>query len=68
VLQSRAEALIPLTVKQINESLLNTSDKFNCVIDGVDVNNVSVAMRIRGFAFVINDLNLMCEIEFGFLW
>ena len=51
MLQSRAEALIPLTVKQINESLLTTGDKFNCVVDGVDVNNVSIIMRVRGFDF-----------------
>lgn len=41
LLQNRdAQALVPLTVKQINEALLATSENANFVVDGVDVNNV----------------------------
>lgn len=60
--KSRAEALIPLTVKQINESLLTTGDKFNCVVDGVDVNNVTIVglvfnkvERVTDVGFVLDD-------------
>lgn len=41
-LQNRdVQALLPLTVKQINNAFLSSDDKSNFVIDGVDVNNVS---------------------------
>lgn len=60
--KSRAEALIPLTVKQINEALLTTGDKFNCVVDGVDVNNVTIVglvfnkvERVTDVGFVLDD-------------
>lgn len=35
-----AQALLPLTVKQISEAFQASDDKANFLIDGVDVNNV----------------------------
>lgn len=44
-LQNRdVQALLPLTVKQINDAFLSSDDKSNFVIDGVDVNNVSLGL------------------------
>ena len=44
-LQNRdVQALLPLTVKQINDAFLSSDDKSNFVIDGVDVNNVSFGL------------------------
>lgn len=36
--------MLPLTVKQINDAFLSSDDKSNFVIDGVDVNNVSLGL------------------------
>lgn len=37
-----AQALLPVTVKQIISALVSTDDKLNILIDGVDVTNVSL--------------------------
>lgn len=40
-----AQALLPLTVKQISAAFQATDDKVNFLIDGVDVNNVSILLN-----------------------
>ncbi|KAM7469240.1 hypothetical protein LguiA_007423 [Lonicera macranthoides] len=56
------QVLLPLTVKQINESFQSSDDKSNFLIDGVDVNNVKLvgmvfnkAERVTDVSFVIDD-------------
>ncbi|KAL9242260.1 hypothetical protein vseg_016279 [Gypsophila vaccaria] len=57
-----AQALVPLTVKQINEALLTSEDKSNFVVDGVDVNNVTIVgmvfnkvERVTDIGFALDD-------------
>ncbi|XP_021723414.1 replication protein A 32 kDa subunit B-like [Chenopodium quinoa] len=57
-----AQALVPLTVKQINEALLASNDINNFVVDGVDVNNVTLiglvfnkTERVTDVGFVLDD-------------
>lgn len=57
-----SQPLLPLTVKQISEALQSSDDKTNFLIDGVDVNNVTLVglvfnktERVTDVAFVIND-------------
>ncbi|KAF7838960.1 replication protein A 32 kDa subunit B-like [Senna tora] len=57
-----AQALLPLTVKQISDAFQSSDDKSNVIIDGVDVNNVTLvgrvcnkAERITDVAFVLDD-------------
>ncbi|KAL6965776.1 hypothetical protein U1Q18_036832 [Sarracenia purpurea var. burkii] len=56
------QPLIPLTVKQISQALQSSDDKSNFIIDGVDVNNVTLvgkvfnkAERVTDVSFVIDD-------------
>ncbi|XP_042492626.1 replication protein A 32 kDa subunit A-like isoform X2 [Macadamia integrifolia] len=56
------QGLLPLTVKQISEAPLSNDDKSNIVIDGVDVNNVTMigmvlnkAERVTDIAFTLDD-------------
>ncbi|KAL6559138.1 hypothetical protein OROHE_006507 [Orobanche hederae] len=57
-----AQALLPLTVKQINEAFQSSDDKANFLIDGVDVNNVKLVgmlnektERVTDVSFVLDD-------------
>ncbi|KAL6521187.1 hypothetical protein OROGR_017756 [Orobanche gracilis] len=57
-----AQALLPLTVKQINEAFQSSDDKANFLIDGVDVNNVKLVgmlnektERVTDVTFVLDD-------------
>ncbi|XAR51168.1 hypothetical protein NMG60_11005723 [Bertholletia excelsa] len=56
------QPLLPLTVKQISEALQSSDEKTNFLIDGVDVNNVTLvgmvlnkAERVTDVSFIIND-------------
>ncbi|KAF7147632.1 hypothetical protein RHSIM_Rhsim03G0264700 [Rhododendron simsii] len=56
------QPLLPLTVKQISQAFQATDDKSNFIIDGVDVNNVTLvgmvfnkAERVTDVSFVIDD-------------
>ncbi|KAA8535599.1 hypothetical protein F0562_030602 [Nyssa sinensis] len=56
------QPLLPLTVKQISEAFQTSDDKSNFLIDGVDVNNVTLvgmvfnkAERVTDVSFVIDD-------------
>ncbi|XP_074269212.1 replication protein A 32 kDa subunit B-like isoform X1 [Silene latifolia] len=55
-----AQALVPLTVKQINEALLTSEDRSNFIVDGVDVNNV---VTIVGMVF--NKVERVTDIGFA---
>ncbi|XP_010261781.1 PREDICTED: replication protein A 32 kDa subunit A [Nelumbo nucifera] len=57
-----AQGLLPLTVKQISEAFHSSDEKSNFVVDGVDVNNVSLvgmlfnkAERVTDVGFVLDD-------------
>ncbi|KAL0309467.1 UNVERIFIED_CONTAM: Replication protein A subunit B, partial [Sesamum radiatum] len=57
-----AQALLPLTVKQISEAFQASDDKGNFLIDGVDVNNVKLVgmlyektERVTDVSFVLDD-------------
>ncbi|GAB4838250.1 hypothetical protein Ancab_027779 [Ancistrocladus abbreviatus] len=57
-----AQGLVPLTVKQIKEALSSTDEKAGFVVDGVDVNNVTIigmvlnkVERVTDVGFVIDD-------------
>ncbi|EYU18103.1 hypothetical protein ABFS82_10G060000 [Erythranthe guttata] len=57
-----AQALLPLTVKQISEAFQASDDKANFLIDGVDVNNVKLlgmlyekTERVTDVSFVLDD-------------
>ncbi|KAI3471768.1 hypothetical protein Pfo_028421 [Paulownia fortunei] len=57
-----AQALLPLTVKQISEAFQASDDKANFLIDGVDVNNVKLVgmlyektERVTDVSFVLDD-------------
>ncbi|XP_052199446.1 replication protein A 32 kDa subunit B-like isoform X2 [Diospyros lotus] len=56
------QPLLPLTVKQISEAFQSSDEKSNFLVDGVDVNNVTLvgmvcnkAERITDVSFVIDD-------------
>ncbi|XP_059637317.1 replication protein A 32 kDa subunit B-like isoform X2 [Cornus florida] len=57
-----SQPLLPLTVKQISEAFQSSDDKSNFLIDGVDVNNVTLvgmvlnkAERVTDVSFAIDD-------------
>ncbi|OVA19005.1 OB-fold nucleic acid binding domain [Macleaya cordata] len=57
-----SQGLFPLTVKQISESYLSSEDKANFVVDGVDVNNVTLVgmvfnkgERVTEVTFTLDD-------------
>ncbi|XP_073043810.1 replication protein A 32 kDa subunit A-like isoform X1 [Primulina eburnea] len=57
-----AQALLPLTVKQISAAFQATDDKANFLIDGVDVNNVKLVgmlcektERVTDVSFLLDD-------------
>ncbi|RZC71108.1 hypothetical protein C5167_034329 [Papaver somniferum] len=57
-----ASGLLPLTIKQISDSYNASEDKANFVVDGVDVNNITLvgmvfnkAERVTEVAFTIDD-------------
>ncbi|XP_050936916.1 replication protein A 32 kDa subunit B-like isoform X1 [Cucumis melo] len=55
------QALLPLTVKQINDAFLSSDDKSNFVIDGVDVNNVKLVGMVRNRAGRITDVTFALD-------
>lgn len=64
-LQNRdTQTLIPLTVKQISESLQSSDDKMNFTLDGVDVNNVGFFSRNKTFFPFILDLASLWNLSF----
>ncbi|XP_061361724.1 replication protein A 32 kDa subunit B [Gastrolobium bilobum] len=56
-----AQSLLPLTVKQINDAFHSSDDKTNLIIDGVDVNNVTLVGRICNKAGRITDVTFVLD-------
>ncbi|KAI9085144.1 hypothetical protein K1719_032855 [Acacia pycnantha] len=56
-----AQSLLPLTVKQINDAFLLSDDKSNMIIDGVDVNNVTLVGRVCNKAGRITDVTFILD-------
>ncbi|XP_038880298.1 replication protein A 32 kDa subunit B [Benincasa hispida] len=61
------QALLPLTVKQINDAFLSSDDKSNFVIDGVDVNNVKLVGMVRNRAGRITDVTFALDDGTGWI-
>ncbi|KAK6942044.1 OB-fold nucleic acid binding domain, AA-tRNA synthetase-type [Dillenia turbinata] len=56
-----AQGLLPLTVKQISEALLSSDDKSNILIDGVDVNNVTLVGMILNKTPRVTDVSFKLD-------
>ncbi|KAK7329782.1 hypothetical protein VNO77_23961 [Canavalia gladiata] len=56
-----AQSLLPLTVKQINDAFQSSDDKTNLIIDGVDVNNITLVGRICNKAGRITDVTFVLD-------
>ncbi|XP_019464153.1 PREDICTED: replication protein A 32 kDa subunit B-like isoform X1 [Lupinus angustifolius] len=56
-----AQSLLPLTVKQINDAFQSSDDKTNLIIDGVDVNNVTLVGRVCNKAGRITDVTFVLD-------
>ncbi|XP_027368762.1 replication protein A 32 kDa subunit B [Abrus precatorius] len=56
-----AQPLLPLTVKQINDAVQSTDDKINLIIDGVDVNNITLVGRVCNKAGRITDVTFVLD-------
>ncbi|XP_054781606.1 replication protein A 32 kDa subunit B isoform X2 [Prosopis cineraria] len=56
-----AQSLLPLTVKQINDAFQSSDDKSNMIIDGVDVNNVTLVGRVCNKAGRITDVTFVLD-------
>ncbi|XP_022135426.1 replication protein A 32 kDa subunit B isoform X2 [Momordica charantia] len=55
------QALLPLTVKQINDAFLSNDDKSSFVINGVDVNNVKLVGMVSNRAGRITDVTFALD-------
>ncbi|XP_034699086.1 replication protein A 32 kDa subunit A-like isoform X1 [Vitis riparia] len=55
------QALLPLTVKQISEAFLSSDDKSNFLIDGVEVNNVTLVGMVFNKAERVTDVGFMLD-------
>ncbi|RDX90386.1 Replication protein A 32 kDa subunit B, partial [Mucuna pruriens] len=56
-----AQSLLPLTVKQINDAFQSSDDKTNLIVDGVDVNNVTLVGRVCNKAGRITDITFVLD-------
>ncbi|XP_027917879.1 replication protein A 32 kDa subunit A-like [Vigna unguiculata] len=56
-----AQSLLPLTVKQIHDALQSSDDKANLIIDGVDVNNVTLIGRVCNKAGRVTDVTFVLD-------
>ncbi|KAI4344414.1 hypothetical protein L6164_011645 [Bauhinia variegata] len=56
-----AQSLLPLTIKQINNVFQSTDDKSNLIVDGVDVNNVSLVGRVCDKAGGITEITFILD-------
>ncbi|KAF3452782.1 hypothetical protein FNV43_RR03215 [Rhamnella rubrinervis] len=55
------QALLPLTVKQINDACISVNEKSEFVIDGVDVNNVKLVGIVRDKAGRVTDVTFVLD-------
>ncbi|KAJ1433479.1 Nucleic acid-binding, OB-fold [Sesbania bispinosa] len=56
-----AQSLLPLTIKQIHDAAQSSDDKANLIIDGVDVNNVTLVGRVCNKAGRITDVTFVLD-------
>ncbi|XP_058755408.1 replication protein A 32 kDa subunit B [Vicia villosa] len=56
-----AQALLPLTIKQINDAYQASDDKTNLTIDGVDVGTISLLGRVCNKAGQITDVKFVLD-------
>ncbi|KAJ7955787.1 replication protein A 32 kDa subunit A-like [Quillaja saponaria] len=56
-----AQSLLPLTVKQINDAFQSSDDNANLLVDGVDVNNVTLVGRVSNKAGRITDITFVLD-------
>ncbi|KAK6944567.1 OB-fold nucleic acid binding domain, AA-tRNA synthetase-type [Dillenia turbinata] len=63
-----AQGLLPLTVKQISEALLSSDDKSNILIDGVDVNNVTLVGMILNKTPRVTDVSFKLDDGTGLVY
>ncbi|KAK4769587.1 hypothetical protein SAY86_027737 [Trapa natans] len=56
-----AQSLLPLTVKQISNAVLSSDDRVNLLIDGVDVNNVTLLGKVLNKAERVTDVTFSID-------
>lgn len=56
-----AQSLLPLTIKQIKYAVQSNDDKTNLIIDGVDVNNVTLVGRVCNKAGRVTDVTFVLD-------
>ncbi|KAL9325968.1 hypothetical protein ACSQ67_006613 [Phaseolus vulgaris] len=56
-----AQSLLPLTVKQIYDAIQSSDDKANLIVDGVDVNNVTLIGRVCNKAGRVTDVTFVLD-------
>ncbi|KAI4335413.1 hypothetical protein L6164_014058 [Bauhinia variegata] len=56
-----AQSLLPLTIKQINDAVQSTDDKSNLIVDGVEVNNVTLVGRMCNKVGRITDITFTLD-------
>ncbi|KAK7265254.1 hypothetical protein RJT34_32872 [Clitoria ternatea] len=56
-----AQSLLPLTVKQISDAFQSSDEKTNLIVDGVDVNNVTLVGRVCNKAGRITDVTFLLD-------
>ncbi|KAI5414987.1 hypothetical protein KIW84_040438 [Lathyrus oleraceus] len=56
-----AQALLPLTIKQINDAFQASDDKSNLTIDGVDVGTISLLGRVCNKAGQVTDVKFVLD-------
>ncbi|KAL2338645.1 hypothetical protein Fmac_013091 [Flemingia macrophylla] len=56
-----AQSLLPLTVKQIHDAYQSSDDKANLIVDGVDVNNVTLVGKVCNKVGRITDVTFVLD-------
>ncbi|TKY54566.1 Replication protein A 32 kDa subunit B [Spatholobus suberectus] len=56
-----AQSLLSLTVKQINDAFQSIDDKTNLIVDGVDVNSITLVGRVCNKAGRITDITFVLD-------
>ncbi|KAK7388521.1 hypothetical protein VNO78_23339 [Psophocarpus tetragonolobus] len=56
-----AQSLLPLTVKQIYDAFQSSDDKTNLIVDGVDINNVTLVGRVCNKVGRITDVTFVLD-------
>ncbi|OWM87013.1 hypothetical protein CDL15_Pgr016050 [Punica granatum] len=56
-----SQSLLPVTVKQISAAVLSSDDRVNLLIDGIDVNNVTLMGKILNKAERVTDVTFSLD-------